>query len=1236
MVKKQARDADSDEGQDQRFLARAARLLAEQSQRKVDAPNLTQRPAWRDITVTSALPPSDLTVTHINQTYTLWKEKDKLAGQADEQDSEEWLKTHDVKSSKLTLKDLVDKGKIGKPVADTTTGKVRQHLQFDAAVINEFEYNLNLVIQNYTNRIKWLLHGSRRTFGLVKGSKVAVMVDASEANTGFGRLTAFRESLLHLIDEQLSKKQKLYLVSFGTDTHPLWEVPRDVNCRIIDEAKAWVNDLASAGGCNFLKALKHVLKVKDIDYVLVVLGSVPDQDPELLCDYAYQMCLGQEKPFHSVAYDCSNNSANNLLRDLATTAGGRYHCYTSTNEEQIYTGHDISYLLREVQVAQDVINKIKAMRKGMMGTALVSIMDEISLEVAKLPQSRFLPHPPGHYQPLRLDPAKFNPKTSDEWLQKNGLKAKNLDLYQLLLPNAYECKEQFVPVLRKTVSSVVNQGAMTPFVWSDGSTRNVHVDLAQLFEYQKHLGGVVKLYEDRVNWLSSGSRKIFGTVVEKNIVVLVDLSVSNANYLVHIQHSLRLLLEQQIANKDYFNLITFGSEVKKWRSTLTKVTPESLQDAWKFVLTMECGGSRNFLAAFRAALENDEEARHGITVEGIYLFGSGVPDQAMDVTVSFIEERTAGMGCALHTVLFNVDDYDTNGAIPGRWSNITATADFYRTLAHVASGRFHWFRETGIIESDDIRSVSSEIERAVSYSQKCAMLVDTVKSKYKNKQGSSQHDSRFHLNCLPPREALCAAPSAAQLQALPPAHAESGDEKKVTFEQLLDSNDTEVKAVNRPGSAKSVKSSASRLSTASSRVSSASQTTRSSVAKDLALTKRDPMEKVKISQRKPSMESFYLEDQKGQTGSVFKGYPSTKSVRKDIPRIHIPDTEDALTTKQWLKMYSLSKLRLDLFKLVSGPDCKHVDKSVPSLNRHVGAKYCDIFPTVNVGGTLKHLQLLPHELEEYERQVEYALKRYIKRLQWLLSGSRRIFGTVVDQKCAVLVDVSGSMLPHMVELRKELASLVWDQLFPLKAKFNLISFSQTVNRWMTCLADAAEENCHDAVRWASELQAGGNTCTLEAIQAAFEDKEVNAIYLLSDGKPDYSTQFILKEVAKMNEERRLVVNTISFNCTDKTANEFLKLLAAETNGRYHRCQGDFDADLFAHRILTEGFSAENVRIPEFEGDDLRRLASEIALARKFLTHVKAFRMRYNDRKSGTDENAVGKVIRPSEMLSPAS
>ena len=53
----------------------------------------------------------------------------------------------------------------------------------------------------------------------------------------------------------------------------------------------------------------------------------------------------------------------------------------------------------------------------------------------------------------------------------------------------------------------------------------------------------------------------------------------------------------------------------------------------------------------------------------------------------------------------------------------------------------------------------------------------------------------------------------------------------------------------------------------------------------------------------------------------------------------------------------------------------------------VNNRYCTVFPTINVNGTLKHLQLLPHELLQYEEQLDTVLKRYLLRLQWLLAGT---------------------------------------------------------------------------------------------------------------------------------------------------------------------------------------------------------------------------------------------------------
>ncbi|ETE59438.1 von Willebrand factor A domain-containing protein 3A, partial [Ophiophagus hannah] len=139
-----------------------------------------------------------------------------------------------------------------------------------------------------------------------------------------------------------------------------------------------------------------------------------------------------------------------------------------------------------------------------------------------------LSKPLQHERLLAIQTPNFLAKSSVEWLKTNGLRAKKLSLYQVLAPNAFSPVEEFVPVLRKTVSSTL---------------------------HGKQLRQMVKVYERRIDWLSLSSRGIWGTVCEKRVVVLVDISKTNSSYVFHIQHSLRLLLEEQMASKDLFNIL---------------------------------------------------------------------------------------------------------------------------------------------------------------------------------------------------------------------------------------------------------------------------------------------------------------------------------------------------------------------------------------------------------------------------------------------------------------------------------------------------------------------------------------------------------------------------------------------------------------------------------------------------------------------------------------------------------
>ncbi|KAG2455291.1 VWA3A protein, partial [Polypterus senegalus] len=545
--------------------------------------------------------------------------------------------------------------------------------------------------------------------------------------------------------------------------------------------------------------------------------------------------------------------------------------------------------------------------------------------------------------------------------------------------------------------------------------------------------------------------------------------------------------------------------------------------------------------------------------QGIYLFTSGVPDQEESeilpevwthpvvlsfqaVLCSYVAELCAGRDLRIHICLFSINTLDM---IPARFATPRETAVVYRDLANSSKGRFHWFNETGIIDSDDINIIMSEIEKAVNFSQKCALLVDSLKQRSGHKQLEGGSDT---LSSRGDKQAVARLPG-----------------PKPTALTLARMGSEHLGEVPTPVPLL-------RLSRFSPRSRSQWLMVPPSSMKSSGSSEKDNKQR---KSQKVSQCVFYTEEG-NRVGCVFKKYPKAKSVRKSIPFAALPKEEDVCSTKQWLQRFSLKRLKLDLHKLVSGPDCTHQKKLVPAVNKKVAAKYCTIFPSIEVNGVVKHLQFQPQELEAYIEQLERVIRRYAQRMQWLLSGSRRLFGTVLEKKVCILLDTSGSMDIYLPEVKKELTSLIWEQLQKNCTSFNLLSFSDKVHMWKHTLQEATDEACHDAVQWVSEVKAHGSTCTLEALQAAFQLADVQAFYLLTDGKPDTSCQLVLKEVEQMTQRKQITIHTTSFNCSDSTANNFLKRLASQTGGRYHRCTGDVDGHLVAHRILTEGLTNEDV------------------------------------------------------------
>uniref|UniRef100_A0A8D1IPF5 VWFA domain-containing protein n=1 Tax=Sus scrofa TaxID=9823 RepID=A0A8D1IPF5_PIG len=429
---------------------------------------------------------------------------------------------------------------------------------------------------------------------------------------------------LCLIDEQLSHKEKLYILSFGTTTSALWPDPVDVSASTLQELKLWVKKLQPDGGSNLLQALKKIFALKGLNSLVTIMGSCPDQPSEILSDYIQQATVGRDLITHIITYKCDDQVPLAVLKNLAEALGGCYHCYSP--ETEVCSSQEVDALLAEIRKAQSLQGHVQALHQSPSCEEPAGAMQEISTEIAKRPLMSLLPKPPKHEDPLTIAFPDLD-KTSAEWLKTNSLKAKKLSLYQVLAPNAFSPVEEFVPILQKTVSSTIHEKAMVQFEWHDGTVKNIHVDLPFLYEYQKQLSRAMRMYERRIEWLSLASRRIWGIVCEKRVVVLLDISVTSSMYIIHIQHSLRLLLEEQLSNKDSFNIIAFGSTIESWRPEMVAASHDNLQSAWRWVLSLRCQGSRNVLSALRKAVEVDFKDKDKQQSQGIYLFTGGIPDQ---------------------------------------------------------------------------------------------------------------------------------------------------------------------------------------------------------------------------------------------------------------------------------------------------------------------------------------------------------------------------------------------------------------------------------------------------------------------------------------------------------------------------------------------------------------------------------------------------------------------------------
>lgn len=197
-----------------------------------------------------------------------------------------------------------------------------------------------------------------------------------------------------------------------------------------------------------------------------------------------------------------------------------------------------------------------------------------------------------------------------------------------------------------------------------------------------------------------------------------------------------------------------------------------------------------------------------------------------------------------------------------------------------------------------------------------------------------------------------------------------------------------------------------------------------------------------------------------------------------------------------------------------------------------------------------------------ESEVESLLAMAEERRLKAVSGAEFFGIRIESHRVAFVVDVSGSMQeptrgryvnepgkPRIEVAKEELSKAI--EALEENALFNVLPFSAGVEMWIPDGVEASKESTREeALEYVSRLGPFGGTNLFGGLEAAFEDQDVDTIFVLSDGEPSVGDiidpQLIREAIEEMNATRNVVIHAISVGLDL----EILRWLAEDTGGTY--------------------------------------------------------------------------------------
>jgi hypothetical protein len=152
--------------------------------------------------------------------------------------------------------------------------------------------------------------------------------------------------------------------------------------------------------------------------------------------------------------------------------------------------------------------------------------------------------------------------------------------------------------------------------------RHILVSVPGWIEYLRKLEKLRVHLQQRIAWLQSTSRRVFGVVSGQHVVFALDTSGSMFNSLPFLQRQFARLVREQVRLRvATFNVVQFASEAQAWTECLIDVTDESCNGAVAWVQSLTALGGTNVCAAVQLALA-DEHA------DTVYILSDGQPDES--------------------------------------------------------------------------------------------------------------------------------------------------------------------------------------------------------------------------------------------------------------------------------------------------------------------------------------------------------------------------------------------------------------------------------------------------------------------------------------------------------------------------------------------------------------------------------------------------------------------------------